>query len=161
MTNPFLLVRLASTLAIAASLTALSQQTSAAEPQPAPTTTLTDSHETGHPGIDPYVPYRQANFYVGDVPYQMYVQSLKPQEPRHKFPIVFVHGGRFDGYYWLATSEGRVGHLTWLPRVGMLMSSTGQARVGHFISPTIHSGLCRCRGPSMTSSACSRASGRM
>jgi pimeloyl-ACP methyl ester carboxylesterase len=121
MKQPRQTLRLAVILAAAVAISVPLRQIVAAEP---PLSADTDqsavrtSEGTGPFGTDPYILYRQANFYVGDVPYQMYVQRLKPRQHRHKLPIVLIHGGGFDGSYWLATPDGREGWAPYLVEQG-------------------------------------------
>jgi pimeloyl-ACP methyl ester carboxylesterase len=44
-----------------------------------------------------------------DVLNPMFVQYLLPARPRHKYPVVFVHGGGGQGTDWLETPDGRDG----------------------------------------------------
>jgi pimeloyl-ACP methyl ester carboxylesterase len=44
-----------------------------------------------------------------DVLNPMFVQYLLPARTRHKFPIVFIHGGGGQGTDWLQTPDGRDG----------------------------------------------------
>jgi pimeloyl-ACP methyl ester carboxylesterase len=55
---------------------------------------------------------REGNFYVGDIPYQMYVEYRMPQTARHSVPIVLFHGGAHTGAGYVSTPDGRPG---WAP----------------------------------------------
>jgi hypothetical protein len=64
----------------------------------------------------------QGNFYIGgkyvesngDQPMvgQAYVQFQIPQDRRHPYPIVMVHGGSQTGSGWISTPDGREGWAT-------------------------------------------------
>lgn len=53
-------------------------------------------------------------FFVGDPPYQMYVQRWAPPDgsPRRSCPLVLVHGAGHTGVAWTSTPDGRPG---WAP----------------------------------------------
>jgi len=40
---------------------------------------------------------------------QMYVEVLIPREPRHRYPLVLIHGAAQTATNWLGTPDGRPG----------------------------------------------------
>lgn len=57
------------------------------------------------------------NFYVGEPPYQMYVEYFRPQLV-HRVPIVLFHGGAHTGSCYLSTPDGRKGWAPYLVERG-------------------------------------------
>jgi len=55
-----------------------------------------------------------AHHHVG----QMYVQYLIPADLKHRFPIVFIHGGDQTGASFLSTPDGRPGWAQYFARLG-------------------------------------------
>src|ERR1700694_2125772 len=49
---------------------------------------------------------------------QMYVEYWIPNQLRHPYPIVLVHGGGGQGTDWLGTPDGRPGWATYLLQEG-------------------------------------------
>src|SRR5215475_10748195 len=49
---------------------------------------------------------------------QMYVEYWIPQELRHPWPLVMVHGGGGQGLDFLGTASGREGWVHWFVRRG-------------------------------------------
>ncbi len=70
----------------------------------------------------------QGNFYAGgqyDTEYanahfigQIYVEYRIPEDLRHPFPIVLVHGGGVHGATWFSTPDGRPGWAQYFLRQG-------------------------------------------
>jgi len=60
-----------------------------------------------------------------DVLNPMFVQYLLPARQRHKYPVVFIHGGGGQGTDWLGTPDGRDGWADYFVADGWTsMSST-------------------------------------
>lgn len=52
--------------------------------------------------------------YVGEPPYQMYVECLSPMPGTFRpYPLVFVHGGCHHGGYWINRPDGEPGWATY------------------------------------------------
>jgi pimeloyl-ACP methyl ester carboxylesterase len=76
----------------------------------------------------PLVIAKQGSFYVGGryvteqdgqiMTGQMYVRYQIPQNLKHKYPIVFIHGGGTAGALWEETPDGREGWETFFVREG-------------------------------------------
>jgi pimeloyl-ACP methyl ester carboxylesterase len=49
------------------------------------------------------------NFFVGQLPYPMYVEYFIPTRPTHKTPIILIHGGEHTGAGYVSTPDGREG----------------------------------------------------
>ena len=64
---------------------------------------------------------------------QMYVEYLVPQELRHPWPIVMVHGGGGQGTDYLGTPDGRAGWAQFFVRAGYAVYVVD--RPGHGRSP--------------------------
>ncbi len=58
------------------------------------------------------------NFYVGEPPYQMYVEYFRPSALEHNVPIVLFHGGSHTGSCYLSTPDGRKGWAPYLVEQG-------------------------------------------
>lgn len=58
------------------------------------------------------------NFYVGEPPYQMYVEYFLPSALEHTTPIVLFHGGSHTGSCYLSTPDGRKGWAPYLVERG-------------------------------------------
>ena len=61
-----------------------------------------------------YDPDHPAHHIVG----QVYVDYRIPQDRRHPFPIVLVHGGNQTGTGWFSTPDGRPGWAQYFLRQG-------------------------------------------
>jgi pimeloyl-ACP methyl ester carboxylesterase len=82
----------------------------------------------------------QGNFYIGgkyvesngDQPMvgQAYVQFQIPQDRRHPYPIVMVHGGSQTGSGWISTPDGREGWATYFLRRGYAVYVVDQVARG-------------------------------
>jgi pimeloyl-ACP methyl ester carboxylesterase len=82
----------------------------------------------------------QGNFYIGgryvesngDQPMvgQAYVQFQIPQDRRHAYPIVMVHGGSQTGSGWISTPDGREGWATYFVRHGYAVYVVDQVARG-------------------------------
>ena len=82
----------------------------------------------------------QGNFYIGgryvesngDLPMvgQAYVQFQIPQNRRHSYPIVMVHGGSQTGSGWISTPDGREGWATYFVRRGYAVYVVDQVARG-------------------------------
>jgi pimeloyl-ACP methyl ester carboxylesterase len=82
----------------------------------------------------------QGNFYIGgryvesngDQPMvgQAYVQFQIPQDRRHAYPIVMVHGGSQTGSGWISTPDGREGWATYFVRRGYAVYVVDQVARG-------------------------------
>src|SRR5215470_19007210 len=82
----------------------------------------------------------QGNFYIGgryvesngDQPMvgQAYVQFQIPQDRRHAYPIVMVHGGSQTGSGWISTPDGREGWATYFMRRGYAVYIVDQVARG-------------------------------
>jgi pimeloyl-ACP methyl ester carboxylesterase len=48
----------------------------------------------------------------------MFVQYVLPQTPRHKYPVIFIHGGGGQGTDWMQTPDGRDGWVDYFVAEG-------------------------------------------
>ena len=62
--------------------------------------------------------YSEGNFYVGETPYQMYVEYRFPAKPVHDTPIILIHGASHTGAGYVQTPDGRDGWAILLVRAG-------------------------------------------
>src|SRR5438552_4097882 len=76
-------------------------------------------------GDEPLVVAKLGNFFVGgkhnandQIGGQMYVEYRIPQNQKHPFPIIFVHGGGQLGVGWNETPDGREGLAPYFLRRG-------------------------------------------
>ena len=74
---------------------------------------------------DPIVIAKQGNFFVhghyspsGEVVGQMYVEYQIPKDQKHRYPMVFIHGGGQIGAGWWQTPDGREGWAQYFLRRG-------------------------------------------
>src|SRR3989449_3946750 len=74
---------------------------------------------------EPLVVAKLGNFFVGgthnandQIVGQMYVEYRIPQNQKHPFPIIFVHGGGQLGVGWNETPDGREGWAPYFLRRG-------------------------------------------
>jgi pimeloyl-ACP methyl ester carboxylesterase len=99
---------------------------------------------------------KQGNFYIGgsyvesngDRPMvgQAFVQYQIPQQRRHPYPIVMVHGGSQTGSGWISTPDGRDGWATYFLRNGYAVYVVDQVARGR--SPYIAEVYGRTRSQS-------------
>src|SRR5690349_730946 len=85
----------------------------------------------------------QGFFWVGGEPIQMqtgpalraqmYVEYWIPQDLRHRWPLVLVHGGGGQGLDFLGTADGREGWVHWFVRHGFAVYVVD--RPGHGRAP--------------------------
>ena len=61
---------------------------------------------------------------------QMYVEFQIPQERRHRYPIVFMHGGGHTGEFFRTTPDGREGWFTHFTRRGFAVYAVDGANRG-------------------------------
>ena len=73
-----------------------------------------------------YDPDHPAHHVVG----QIYVDYRIPQDRRHPFPIVLVHGGNQTGSGWFSTPDGRPGWAPYFLRQGYAVYVVDQAARG-------------------------------
>jgi pimeloyl-ACP methyl ester carboxylesterase len=73
-----------------------------------------------------YDPEHPSHHIVG----QIYVDYRIPQDRRHPFPIVLVHGGNQDGAGWFSTPDGRPGWAPYFLRQGYAIYVVDQAARG-------------------------------
>lgn len=62
--------------------------------------------------------YTEIEFFVGDIPYQMYVQHYRPRQDQNSVPIVLLHGGFHTGAYFVQTPDRRPGWAVYLAEQG-------------------------------------------
>jgi pimeloyl-ACP methyl ester carboxylesterase len=62
--------------------------------------------------------FTEGNFFVGEQPFPMYVESFLPAKPLHKFPIILIHGGVHTGAGYVSTPDGREGWAIYLVKHG-------------------------------------------
>jgi pimeloyl-ACP methyl ester carboxylesterase len=92
------------------------------------------------PGKGPLVIAKQSFFYIGGhyddahpdrhMVGQMYVEYQIPQELKHPFPIVMVHGGTATGLEWKGTPDGREGWEQYFLRRGYAVYVVDQVARG-------------------------------
>jgi pimeloyl-ACP methyl ester carboxylesterase len=88
----------------------------------------------------PLVIAKQSFFYIGGhydqthpdrhVVGQMYVEYQIPENLRHPFPIVMVHGGTATGLLWSGTPDGREGWAQYFLRLGYAVYVVDQVARG-------------------------------
>lgn len=76
-----------------------------------------------------------AGTYVGDpgaqvMHGQMFVEKLTPAEPRHRFPIVLIHGAAQTATNWMGTPDGREGWAEFLTSRGYVVYMVDQPARG-------------------------------
>jgi pimeloyl-ACP methyl ester carboxylesterase len=49
---------------------------------------------------------------------QMHVEMLTPDDVRHQWPLVFIHGAAQTGTGWITTPDGRHGWASWFAERG-------------------------------------------
>ena len=88
-------------------------------------------------GHEPVVVGKLGNFFVGgthnvndQIVGQMYVEYRIPQNQKHPFPIIFVHGGGQLGVGWNETPDGREGWAPYFLRRGYAVYVVDQAARG-------------------------------
>jgi pimeloyl-ACP methyl ester carboxylesterase len=107
----------------------------------------------------PLVIAKQGSFYVGGryvtgqdgqiMTGQMYVRYQIPQNLKHEYPIVFIHGGGTAGALWEETPDGREGWETFFVREGYGVYVVDQPSRGRSaVDPS-----ARGRGPRSSSSS--------
>jgi pimeloyl-ACP methyl ester carboxylesterase len=64
---------------------------------------------------------------------QMYVEYMRPAQPKHPYPIVMVHGGGGQGTDWMGTPDGRPGWAQYFLQEGYPVYVVD--RPGHGRSP--------------------------
>ncbi|MEH2248502.1 alpha/beta fold hydrolase [Nostoc sp.] len=62
--------------------------------------------------------YTQTEFFVGAIPYQMYVQYYCPRQDQNSVPIVLLHGGFHTGTCFVKTPDNRQGWAVYLAELG-------------------------------------------
>jgi len=95
-------------------------------------------------GPAPMALARQGYFYAGGhydkdhpdqhIVGQIYVEYRIPQDLKHPFPIVMVHGGGVHGATWLSTPDGREGWAQYFVRKGYavyIVDQVGRGRSPH------------------------------
>lgn len=120
-------------LAAATMATSIALLTMAAQPHAAPATLATVAK-------GPLVIAKQSFFYIGGqydhmhpdrhVIGQMYVEYQIPQDLKHPFPIVMVHGGTATGLEWKGTPDGREGWEQYFLRRGYAVYVVDQVARG-------------------------------
>ncbi|SRR6266540_1785862 len=86
---------------------------------------------------EPLVIAKQGNFFVGgnhnandQIVGQMYVEYVVPQNRKHRYPIIFVHGGGQIGAGWNQTPDGREGWAPYFVRRGFAVYVVDQPARG-------------------------------
>jgi pimeloyl-ACP methyl ester carboxylesterase len=70
---------------------------------------------------------------------QMYVRYWIPQNVKHRYPIIFIHGGGLTGTYFEGTPDGREGWTTFFARQGYVVYNVDQpARGRSAYHPAVH-----------------------
>ncbi|MHC5755236.1 MAG: alpha/beta fold hydrolase [Nostoc sp.] len=62
--------------------------------------------------------YTEIEFFVGDIPYQMYVQYYQPRTDPNSVPIVLLHGAFHTGTCFVKTPDNRQGWGVYLAKLG-------------------------------------------
>lgn len=62
--------------------------------------------------------YTETEFFVGDIPYQMYVQHYQPRPHQNSVPIVLLHGAFHTGTCFVKTPDNRQGWAPYLAKLG-------------------------------------------
>jgi pimeloyl-ACP methyl ester carboxylesterase len=62
--------------------------------------------------------YTETEFFVGDIPYQMYVQYYRPKQDQNSVRIVLLHGGFHTGACFIQTPDCRPGWAVYLAEQG-------------------------------------------
>lgn len=62
--------------------------------------------------------YTETEFFVGAIPYQMYVQYYRPSQDQNLVPIVLLHGAFHTGTCFVKTPDNRQGWAAYLAELG-------------------------------------------
>ncbi|MEH2291854.1 alpha/beta fold hydrolase [Nostoc sp.] len=62
--------------------------------------------------------YTETEFFVGAIPYQMYVQYYRPSQDQNPVPIVLLHGAFHTGTCFVKTPDNRQGWAAYLAEKG-------------------------------------------
>ncbi|MBR8836899.1 MAG: alpha/beta fold hydrolase [Stigonema ocellatum SAG 48.90 = DSM 106950] len=77
--------------------------------------------------------YTETEFFVGAIPYQMYVKYYRPSQDKNSVPIVLLHGGFHTSACFVKTPDNRQGWAPYLAELGLktyIVDWPGRGRSG-------------------------------